>query len=280
MKNLLVIAAPGDEAVCFGGLLQKMDAEWTVLSVIHNPVIDESPDELSRKFKDSAESLGATKTHTLGFSEVQTPLYSIELIAEKLTNFRRFDSVFTYNIIEDNLERQITGVAVAKAFKDVNVRSMGGLSDVVIRLSETEFNKKLNTINKNYGARIVRRKNISAFEINDVEAYQRYDSKKLVKFYYENFKLPVYDFSDEHHDSPTLIRGGFNTNNLNYPNPWDLERSEYESERYNLELESLEKLEWYKLVEIGACEGYFTEMIVNRFPRKRCYRYRTKYHFL
>jgi len=266
MDNLLVVVCPGDEASLFGGLLQRIPADWKVISVLENPICEETRSEYLDNFRKSAMSLGAHTVEILQFSEMHLPLYSIDAIAARLTATGKFDQVYTYNIIEDNLERQITAVAVAKAFPRLYVRSMGGLSDLVIQLSSEEFMKKLNAVNAYYGKRIVRRKGISAFDFCDVESYQSYDARNLVKYYLENFMLPVFDFTDASQTTPTLVRDGFDTDSLEYENPWDLRTSDYESARYAMELRSLHAVNWHKMVEIGACEGHFTKMVMEEFP--------------
>lgn len=265
MKNLLVVAFPGDEVVYFGGLLlqTRKHTDWTIVVVLNNP-IEEEKEGIMPYFNNSCIFLGAKKVISLDLSEMQIPLYSIDMIVEKLQSISafNFDNIFTYNVIEEVLERQITAVAVAKVFDKIHVRSMGGKSNLIIKLSEAELNKKINLINVNYGKRIARRKNIYGSEIKDIEAYQVFDSKDILKYYYENLSLPIYDFLEEPKLTTSIKREIFKDNE----DPWDLRKSLYESERYSMELKSLDYINWNKIIEAGACEGYFTKMILNKYP--------------
>jgi hypothetical protein len=56
---------------------------------------------------------------------------------------------------------------------------------------------------------------------------------------------------------------------LNASDPWYLSSSEYEEDRYRLELSVLGRLPWTSLVEIGACVGAFTLRLLESFPGRQ-----------
>ena len=267
-KNLLVIAYPGEEICLFSGLMRHFKGEWTIISIINNPVFEETKESLLNAFKKSAKSIGVEVVHQLNFTEMQVNLYSIEKISQELSKYSDYDNVFTYSIVDPDPERQIVSVATAKAFNSIFTQAIGGITAINIKLTLDEFKRTLKILNDNYPARIMRRKKISSFEIKDYEAYQKYNSSDLIKYYYENFRLPIYDFSDSPEILPTLERERESTGDINYSNPWDLKTSKYELERYNLELTALSQVKWSKLFEVGACEGFFTKLMIEKFKNK------------
>ena len=274
-KNLIIAAYSGDEVIYFGGLvLSSPSADWDLLICSVEETTEEYLCELEISIRNSCNMLGINRFETFNYPAQQIELFPYNLLKKLLQDkYKNYDNIYTYNIIEIDKFKQYICLVTTTIYPEINIRAMGGFANQIVTLDKNFFNKKLYIINNYYKFRIGRRLNINAFEIKNYEIFQRYKGFEIYSYYFEILNLPVYDFLDEIVPrSEQLILNQINLNYNNqhiFENPWEFTDSAYENERYMLELEVLKKIKWHSLVEIDACEGFFTKKIIECFPNNK-----------
>ena len=81
--------------------------------------------------------------------------------------------------------------------------------------------------------------------------------------------MPVYDPDDPWDNAVPpheRIRTFMGLPQVSVSDPWFLASSDYEEERYQLELCALDRVPWNTLVEVGACVGAFTLRLLEAYP--------------
>lgn len=265
IDNLIVLSNPGDELQFFYGLIStESDQNWDVVYTYINGHDLKGNSSLKQLVINSCKELGIRKVFIFPTAKTFPPLYSISSVAESLKKLGCYDRIFTYSVVDEDLSKQSVSLSVLLAYDVVYTVGIGGVSDIIICLNIEQFQQKILRINLFYREQITKRKGFKSLNITDVERFQRYKSVDLLKYYYLNYRLDVFDFSDDIDlNMPTLPP--LNTTNTD---PWELGTSDYEKERHDFELRILFQFEWSSLVEVGACEGFFTKKLIQSFPDK------------
>ncbi len=119
--------------------------------------------------------------------------------------------------------------------------------DKVVSLSASKYRKKIAIINKVYSD-LLRMDQIRARDVRSVDILHKTKGKNLEAYYRGYLK--------------------WRPNAFTCACAWDLDTSEYEKERHELEVSVLKEIAWKKLVECGACQGAFTELLCRAFPER------------
>jgi hypothetical protein len=267
MRNLILVERPGCEVGFSGLILEHPEHEWTLAAIRFQPNSLGGVDAL----KASAAWLKVGRYVCLECPPLPDDLLPIDFVAARLRDFGDFDCVYTHSHMSDKCGECITAVAAATVYRDVWVASGARSPDKVIVLTPEQHQQKLSLANCVYSTAL-RDRELGTQHLSSVEAYCKVSGTCVVRYFAEMARLPVYDPEDPWaHAMPAhqRIRSFMPAPLMDVSDPWYLSSSEYEEDRYQLELSALSRISWRSLVEIGACVGAFTLKLLKSFPDRR-----------
>lgn len=241
LNNLIVCSSIGDEIALWGNLVLSNKQEETFdLVVVFKPSINEID-----SFCNVCEEMKFNDVKYLNIETTQ-PYPEIKDISYKLDSLDRYDKVYTYNVRDSNKQNKYVSALVGYAFQgEVCVLSDLGVIDEIISSDERVFNKILNIINTHYFY-MLETNLLDISRLTNTTLIQHINGLKLYRYY----------------------RGcvTWQVNKFDYKNPWGFKTAPYEIKRFEVELNALKYIKWKSLVEIGACEGFFTQKLISNFP--------------
>lgn len=257
MKNLIVCRAPGDEVAAFGGLiLAQPEARFDVIAVFAHPLQGEN-EHGQRILERACAELNVTQARLLPFAFIDES-QDVGLISEALGDLSGYARVYTHSVQDASRLAQYAAAATGAMCQQVWTLAGGGVVDETVTNAGAVFQRRLDILNRHY-ADLLREDHINPATLRNVDLFQRIDGASLFRYF-----------------KGTL---DWHANEFDYAHPWDLETSAYERMRYAAELETLSGLPWSRLIEVGACEGAFTQVLLERFPDRDIVAYEPDRHF-
>lgn len=248
MAHLIVCRSPGDEAAVFGGLvLARPEQTFHAVAVFAHP-LRQGHSEGEAVLRKAAAELGIRHIRLLPFAHREGDAVPPEAIAELLPPLDDYERVYTHPVQDpDPLARRVAA-AVGSRGKEVWTVAAGGEIDEIVQSPPAAFVRRLDILNRHYPD-LLETDRILPRKLRTVDLFQRVDGASLYRYFrgYLSWHPGAFDYS----------------------RPWDLETSPYEKERYDAELDVLSRLPWRTMIEVGACEGAFTERLIERFPDRR-----------
>jgi hypothetical protein len=245
MATLIVCRAPGDEVADFAGLiLARPNETFAVAAVFAHPLLpDRHAGEAALRL--AAGALGVAETWLLPFAHLEGDAIDPELIARHLPDMSRFQRVYTHAVQDSRPLARRVAAAVGSCRQEVWTTASGGEVTESVRCRPALFARRLDVLNRHYPD-LLTAGLIPAEKLRNIDLFQRVNGESLYRYF----------------------RGylDWRVNSFDYRQPWGLESSPYEQERYAAEMRVLASLPWQCMIEIGACEGAFTEMLCARFP--------------
>lgn len=245
MTDLLVCRAPGDELAEFGGLLLTCaPGDMDVVAVAGHP-LRPSHTEGERVLQAAARAAGVRRARLLPFAHFAHDPVDPALIAEALGPLDGYARIYTHSVQDNRPLGARIAAAVGSRVPEVWTAAGGGAVDQVIRSPSAQFARRMALLSEHY-ADLLAEDLIPARELRDTLLLQRHAGDRLYRYFRGYVEWHPGEFD--------------------YTQPWSLESSAYEERRYAAELEILHRFPWQRLVEVGACEGAFTERICAAFP--------------
>lgn len=250
MKNLIVCEHPGEELISFGNLiLNRKQEQFDIVSVFVHPTVSEYT-AAKKIFFDCCNELRIKRKTLFPLPYYKNTSITYETILSYMNSYpiNDYDKVYTYSVQDGNKNKQLISSIVGSLTDTVWTLSNSGFMDEVIVSDLDMFSKRAEMISKYYSDLLINHH----FAINgfcSVDTYQKNKGNRLYRYYNGCLNWRINQFM--------------------YAHPWELESSSYEQKRYRLELEALKQIEWESIIEIGGCEGYFTQMIIETFPNKK-----------
>ncbi len=235
----------GDEVADFGGLiLARPHEKFALAAIFAHPLL---PDRRAGEaaLRQAAEALGVRESWLLPFAHLEGDAIDPELIAQHLPDMNRFQRVYTHAVQDSRPLARRVAAAVGNRRQEVWTTAAGGEVTESIRCRPALFARRLEVLNRHYPD-LLTAGLIPAVRMRSVDLFQRVKGESLYRYF----------------------RGylDWRVNSFDYRHPWGLESSPYEQERYTAEMRVLASLPWHRMIEVGACEGAFTEMLCTRFP--------------
>lgn len=248
MTELVVCRAPGDELSEFGGLLlSRPPREVDVVAVFAHPRVPDLAAGEAR-FRAACRAAGAREARLLPFAHLEHDPVDPRLIAAHLCELGQYTRIYTHSIQDPRPLCQRTAAAVGRAASTVWTTAGGGGVDEIEQGSPHAFERRLALLAEHYPD-LLAEDWIQARDLRAVHLLQQHPGERLYRYFAGYVDWHVGDFD--------------------YCRPWELETSAYERRRYAAELDALRRFPWQTLVEVGACEGAFTERLLAAFPERR-----------
>jgi len=267
MRNLILIDRPGGE-LGFAGLVQQHpEHDWTLVAVRSTPNTAEMADAL----QSSAAWLGLGEAASLGCPPLPDDLLPIQLVAGRLQTIGPFDRVYTHSYASDRWGECITAVAAATVYGDLWVASDARTPDELVVLTPQQYQHKVGLANSVYAV-LLRDRVIGVGDLSSVETYCKVEGTSVLRYFAEMARMPVYDLDDPWDNAIPAherIRSFMPSLALDVSDPWYLASSDYEKQRYRLELSILDRISWSSLVELGACVGRFTLQLLDAYSDRK-----------
>ncbi len=248
MASLIVCRSPGDELTDFGGLiLGRPQESFEIVAVFAHPL---RPDHLDgeKVLRQAAADLGVERIRLLPFAHLAADATDPDLIASLLPDMRPFTRVYTHAVQDPRPLARRVAAAVGSRRQEVWTTAAGGEVQEVVRCRPATFARRLECIHRHYPD-LLSAGLIAAEGLRSVDLFQQFRGESLYRYFrvYLDWRVDSFPGSQ----------------------PWDFETSPYEQERHAAEIRILTDLPWRRMVEVGACEGTFTEMLCRRFPERR-----------
>lgn len=259
MAGLIVCRSPGDEAALFGALpLARPEETFDLLAVFAHP-LRPAHGEGEGALRRAAAELGIRNVRLLPFAHREEDGVAPETIAAHLPELDKYERIYTHPVQNPRPLARRVAAAVGLRRSEVWTAAAGGAVDEIVQLPPAAFARRLDILNRHYPD-LLEADLVSPRELRSVDLFQKVAGRSLYRYYrgYLAWRPDAFDYSQ----------------------PWDLETSPYERERYDAELEVLSRLPWRSLTEVGACEGAFTERLIERFPGRRIVAYEPDRYFL
>lgn len=244
-KELIVCGYSVDLLYKFGVIiLAYPDTIFDVLTIY-------SSSEESKNCNDVnsvCNELGINEYKNLNINDTENTQDIWGKLIKAFSELNNYDNVYSYNIKDTNKLNQVITAALGRNFKEINVLAGGGCVDQTITCEPSAFKKLLNMMNKYIPASIMSGY-VDVLNVKNTILFNRVVGERLVRYF--------------------LSCAIWQINMFDYGSPWELKTSCYEMKRHALELKVLENIQWDSLIEIGACEGVFTQKLRNKFPKKK-----------
>ncbi len=249
MKNLILCAVPGDEISLFGNAVTAHNnAEWHAVLACSDPVREQSYAESAKAWRDACRRLNLKIVGELNLAAMPVERYDWFEISQALKPLiHGYDRVYIPDVDDPILFRRIISFSAARHLDTVWMAADGGPATESHLLNDADYFRLVEVAGEFHGPRLSARK-LQARDIRGVRQYRRLNGADVLRFAHQWLALTTADLMDE--------------------NPWDVETSRYDQERYVLELEVIRSLQWESLAELGACLGTFTERLVKEFPER------------
>jgi len=247
VTGLIVSTYPGDEITLFGNLVcSRNSVNWSAALVDPDPSKSMSTEQAVGLWKSSCRRMNITPWNVFHFNSIPTERLEAKALEEfPRIDLTQFDLVVIPNILDPSPLRRLVAAGVSlnceTVWMETNIGGKGEFSSV----TPENWGKLAAIVNECYGPRL-RDSQIAIEDMRGCRQYRQMRGSDVIRFYLQFLSL--------------------NTSVVDDANPWDLLTSQYEADRYALELEALSSIEWLSLLECGACVGAFTGQIVSRFP--------------
>jgi hypothetical protein len=248
MTDLLVCRAPGDELADFGGLLLSRPPGGLDLVAVAGHPLRPARAEGERVLQAAGRAAGVREARLLSFAHFAHDPVDPALIAEALGPLDGYRHIYTHSVQDPRPLCARIAAAVGSRAQEVWTVAGGGVVDQVIRSPAAQFARRMALLSEHYPD-LLAEDLIAARELRDVLLLQRHAGDHLYRYFRGYVEWHPGEFD--------------------YASPWALESSAYEERRYAAELEVLHRFPWQRLVEVGACEGAFTERIRAAFPERQ-----------
>lgn len=237
MNRIIICGYAEDLLFRFGNLiLANSNIEYFALLIYENN---------KDKCREICNSLGIKQFQTLEIKYSESLIDTLYLICEKLPNLLLYDHVYCFSV-KDSIKRNAV-IAAATGSKCMYFWSLaaGGIVDDIVSSNTRSYVYLLELINKYVPYSLLNRE-ISPLDIRNVLMLQKVSGLSQYRYFLSciTWNLQAFDLG----------------------NPWELATSKYENNRHEMELAVLSRLPWKKIIEVGACEGVFTQKLCNRFP--------------
>jgi hypothetical protein len=248
MTALVVCRAPGDELSEFGGLLlSRPPGQVDVVAVTGHPLRPEH-EHAAAVFRNACRAAGVRHARLLPFAHLPNDPLDLRMIADALGPLDVYERIYTHSVQDARPLCARIPAAVALVAPTVWTSAGGGAVDEVVHCSGPQFQKRLALLAEHYPD-LLEEGWVAAHGLRDIDLFQCHRGTHLSRYFRGYVDWHV---------------GGFD-----YRHPWELEHSEYERLRHEAELQALRLFPWQSLVEVGACEGTFTEKLCDAFPGRR-----------
>lgn len=240
MNRIIICGYAEDLLFKFGNLiLSDFINEYSALLIYENH---------ENECKKICSSLGIKQFQRLEIMYSESLKETLFSICEKLPNLSLYDDVYCYSV-KDSIRRNAV-IAAAVGSKCVHFWSLavGGIVDDIVSSDAKSYSYLIKLINKYVPYSLVTSE-ISTIDIKNVLLLQKVSGLSQYRYFLSciAWSLQTFDLGS----------------------PWELATSKYENNRHELELAVLSKLSWKKIVEIGACEGIFTQKLCKKFPNAK-----------
>ena len=184
--NLLCVAHPDDEAIFFGGLLQRRQKRPWIVICMTDGNADGHGRKRKRQFEESCRALGVQKFEWWAYKDMYQRRLPVDEIAIRLCKLARPTSVFTHGPIGEygHPHHQDVSVAVHRAFPDhprVFAASYNAMPDLQIHLTKAEFETKARVLTEIYGSETMRFLNL--LPATTTEGFLRLSSTEVEALY-------------------------------------------------------------------------------------------------
>lgn len=240
MNRIIICGYAEDLLFRFGNLLLS-----DLVNKYSTLLIYEKNEDICRKI---CNSLGIEQFQRLEISYSENIKETLCLISEKLPDLSLYDDVYCYST-KDNIKRNAV-IAAATGSKCVYFWSLavGGIVDDIVSSDAKSYSYLIELINKYVPYSLITGE-ISPLNIKNVLLLQKVSGLSQYRYF--------------------LSCIAWNLQAFNLGDPWELATSKYENNRHEMELAVLSRLTWKKIVEVGACEGVFTQKLCERFPNAK-----------
>lgn len=241
-------AWPGDEITLFGNAVLRAEAEWHAVLVCADPVDGQTRHEAEECWRESCRALGILPVAALGYPRFRKDQPGVETLTAAISaHVGGYDGIYVPDIQGSSALRRnlcaATGALTNELWMEADTCGGGR----VYAIAEAEFAHMIDTVNRCYPQRLrVGRLRVS--HLRGARQYRLVRGADMVRFARQFLNWEISGVSDD--------------------DPWDLESSAYEQDRYALELEVLKIFPWQSLVEVGGCIGSFTARLQQTFPER------------
>lgn len=262
--NLIIIAHPDDETLWFSSVLSRNNCE-VILVTCGNSEDIKRKKERENEFKKSMRLFNVDNYTILWHEDTKNRL-NLSMLENDLRKFARknYKEIYTHNPYgetHNHQHHQDVSYVVHKVFKNKKVYSTAwNLSpDKVNVLEKDEYILKKNIMGTIYEKEYEILQD--AYEISAVEKFVQLEFEEVDVYYWS-----CANFGD-HHEYLSKYRDF-----------WGFTASPYEIERHDLILNMVNKIPCKMILEVGACEGVFTEKLFANYKvdcMEKCSKYRT-----
>ena len=185
--KLLIVSHPDDEAIFFGGLVQRFAKDFHIVCATNGDA-DKRGRERRVEFEKSCQALGVDSYEMWDFPDIYEKRLQEDQLVEKVKAFagKNVCEVYTHNPIGEygHPHHQDVSAAVYKAFEDTQILSpaYNCYPSEVVQLTKTEYDTKAKILTEIYGKETQRFLNILPIghiegfsEISHAEAGEIYD---------------------------------------------------------------------------------------------------------
>lgn len=252
MRNLMIVAWPGDETTRFAHAVFAGGA-WDAILVCADPQGTESAADAEEAWRCACRDLGIVPRASLRAPFLAGGAYDLaRLVAQLEPHVRGYADVYAASFNDGQMLRQVVTRAAAMLLDELLIETTNAEAATMCALPAGALAKLFDVVNRHYGLRL-RTGRITAGDFRPARQYVRVRSRD------------VRHFADVHME--------YYNAQLDDDNPYDFETSEYERLRFELELEVLHLVDWHTLIEMGACIGTFTARLLDAFPGRRIIAY-------